>query len=106
MEDRSFGDSQCVPLHSPTNVPRATKNIMTATQNCKSRHARHSAKVREEILHDTATYQDHPHIDTVVVLVHDTNHFIPIHERASFEADLSQSVSVGGRTICYFTRVR
>jgi hypothetical protein len=66
----------------------------------------HAAKVREEILLDERTYQEHPYIDTVVAFVSDPNQEIPLHERAAFEADLSQKVAVAGRSIRYIVCVR
>jgi REase_DpnII-MboI len=66
----------------------------------------HAAKVREEILLDERTYQEHPYIDTVVAFVSDPNREIPLHERAAFEADLSQKVAVAGRSIRYIVRIR
>jgi hypothetical protein len=66
----------------------------------------HAAKVREEIILDERTYQEHPYIDTVVAFVSDPNQEIPLHERTAFEADLSQKVAVAGRSIRYIVRVR
>jgi len=63
-------------------------------------------RVREEILIDERTYQEHPYLHTVVVHVHDPHVFIPLSARASFEADLSSSVTVGGRTVRYIVRIR
>lgn len=63
-------------------------------------------RVRDEILVDEATYQEHPYVDTVVAFVHDPDEHIAISSRKSFEADLSKSVSIGGRTVRYIVRVR
>lgn len=63
-------------------------------------------RVREEVLLDERVYQAHPCIDTVVVFISDPSSFLPLAERNSFEADLSQPVIIGGRTIKYIVRVR
>jgi hypothetical protein len=63
-------------------------------------------KIREEILIDERTYQEHPYIDTVIVFVADPESHIPLHERNAFERDLSQQVAVGGRTVQYIARIR
>lgn len=63
-------------------------------------------RVRQEVLVDESTYQMHPYIEAVVVLVHDPHGVVPPGQRVSFEADLSQSVSVAGRSVRYFTRIR
>jgi len=65
-----------------------------------------ATRVREEILIDERTYQEHPYLHTVVVHVHDPAEYIPLSARPSFEADLSTTVTVGGRTIRYIVRVR
>jgi hypothetical protein len=67
---------------------------------------RHATAVREEVLLDERTYQEHPYVETVVVFIHDPNHFIAISDRPAFEADLSKTVAVDGRTVCYVVRVR
>lgn len=66
----------------------------------------HAKDVRQEILLDERTYQEHPYVETVVVFVHDPRHYIPLSARASFEADLTKHVTVGGRTVRYVTRIR
>lgn len=63
-------------------------------------------RVRNEILVDEATYQAHPYVDTVVAFVHDPDGHIAMSARKSFEADLSQNVNIGGRTVRYIVRVR
>jgi hypothetical protein len=70
------------------------------------RDPRHAVTVREEILLDERTYQEHPYVDTVVVLVHDPSAHIPLNERHTFERDLSTQVTVGGRTVAYRVYVR
>jgi hypothetical protein len=70
------------------------------------RSASHGAKVRDEILVDEATYQAHPYVETVVAFVHDPEGSIASQDRAAFEADLSKTVSIQGRTVRYITRVR
>lgn len=72
-------------------------------KHVKSTH--HADTVREEILIDERTYQEHPYIDTVVVFVYDPASHIPLHERKAFEADLSKSITIEGRSIRYITRV-
>jgi hypothetical protein len=62
--------------------------------------------VRKEILLDQRTYQEHPYIDTVVAFIWDPERYIAPQERPAFEADLSQTVTVGGRTVRYVVRVR
>ena len=69
------------------------------------RHS-HAATVREEILIDEATYQEHPYIDTVIVFISDPERYIPLTARATFERDLTQAHSVNGRTVQYIVRVR
>lgn len=63
-------------------------------------------RVRQEILVDESTYQMHPHVETVAVLVHDPLRHVAPDQQAAFEADLSQVVAVAGRTVRYITRVR
>lgn len=63
-------------------------------------------RIRSEILLDERTYQEHPYVDTVIVFIHDPNVIIALADRPSFEADLSQTVSIGGRTVRYIVRVR
>jgi hypothetical protein len=75
----------------------------------ESKHLKSSGdatRVREEILIDEMTYQEHPYLHTVVVHVHDPHEFILLSARPSFEADLSTTVTLGGRTIRYIVRVR
>jgi hypothetical protein len=67
---------------------------------------RHAATVREEVLLDERTYQEHPHVETVVVFIHDPNRYIALGDRPAFEADLSKTVAVEGRTVRYVVRVR
>jgi len=62
--------------------------------------------VREEILIDESTCQIHPYVETVVAFLYDPDRHIPTEDRVAFEADLSQTVSVAGRTVRYVTRVR
>jgi hypothetical protein len=45
------------------------------------------------------------YIETVVVLIHDPHGVVPPEQRVSFEAGLSQSVSVAGRSVRYLTRI-
>lgn len=66
----------------------------------------HAATVREELLVDEATYHEHPYIDTVVAFVSDPHQHIPTASRLTFERDLSQAVTVNGRTVQYVVRVR
>jgi hypothetical protein len=66
----------------------------------------HADSVRDEVLVDEATYQEHPYIDTVIVFIHDPGRYIAPAERPAFERDLSQSVTVQGRTVRYMVRVR
>ena len=68
--------------------------------------AGHATAVRNEILVDEATYQEHPYIDTVVAFISDPNHHIPQASRPAFERDLSQAVTMNGRTVHYIVRVR
>lgn len=63
-------------------------------------------RVREEVLVDEATYQMHPYVETVVVLIHDPHNHVSPEHRPFLEADLSQSVAVFGRTVKYITRIR
>jgi hypothetical protein len=63
-------------------------------------------RVREEVLLDEGVYQAHPYIETVVVFIFDPLRCIALSERASFEADLTRVVVIGGRTIQYIVRVR
>jgi hypothetical protein len=48
------------------------------------------------VLLDERVYQAHPYIDTVVVFIADPGVHLPLADRESFEADLSQTVTVGG----------
>ncbi len=66
----------------------------------------HAGTVRDEVLVDEATYQEHPYIDTVVVFISDPAGHIALAARPAFERDLSQSVTVQGRTVRYIVRVR
>lgn len=68
--------------------------------------ANHAKKVREEILLDERTYQEHPYVETVIAFVSDPERHIPLPERTAFESDLSQSVTIGGRSVRYIVRVR
>ena len=61
---------------------------------------------REEILLDERTYQEHPYIETVIAFVSDPETHIALPDRTAFEADLSQTVVVGGRSVRYIVRVR
>ena len=70
------------------------------------KNANHAATVREEILLDEATYQEHPYIDTVVAFISDPAHHISLSARPTFERDLSRAVAVDGRTVQYLVRVR
>lgn len=70
------------------------------------KHRRHAAAVREEVLVDERTYQEHPQVETVVVFIHDPGGFIPLGDRPAFEAELSTTVGVEGRTVRYVVRVR
>jgi hypothetical protein len=75
----------------------------------ESKHLKSSGdatRVREEILIDEMTYQEHPYLHTVVVHVHDPQDFIPLSARPAFEADLSTTVTLSGRTVRYIVRVR
>jgi len=63
-------------------------------------------RVREEVLLDEGVYQAHPYIETVVVFIFDPLRSIPLADRTPFEADLSQAVVIGGRTLHYVVRVR
>lgn len=65
-----------------------------------------AGRVRDEILVDEATYQAHPYVHTVVAFVHDPDGHIAMSARRSFEADLSQNVSIGGRSVRYIVRVK
>ncbi|HEX3557025.1 MAG TPA: hypothetical protein VIA62_27695 [Thermoanaerobaculia bacterium] len=67
---------------------------------------RHAATVREEILIDEATYHEHPYIDTIVAFISDPHRHISNASRPAFERDLSQAITVNGRTVHYFVRVR
>jgi hypothetical protein len=68
--------------------------------------AGHATTVRDEILIDEATYQEHPYIDTVVAFISDPHQHMPNASRPAFEHDLSQAISVNGRTVQYVVRVR
>jgi REase_DpnII-MboI len=68
--------------------------------------AGHAATVREELLIDEATYQEHPYLDTVVAFISDPHSYIPYASRPAFESDLSKSITVSGRTVHYVVRVR
>ena len=75
----------------------------------ESKHLKGSGdatRVREEILIDEMTYQEHPYLHTVVVHVHDPHEHIALSARPAFEADLSTTVTLGGRTVRYIVRVR
>jgi hypothetical protein len=75
----------------------------------ESKHLKGSGdatRVREEILIDEMTYQEHPYLHTVVVHVNDPQEYIPLSARPAFEADLSTTVTLGGRTIRYIVRVQ
>ena len=63
-------------------------------------------RVRDEILVDEATYRAHPYVDTVVAFVYDPGGNIALSARKAFEADLSQHVTIGGRTVHYLVRIR
>jgi len=54
-------------------------------------------RIREEILLDERTSQEHPYVSVVIAFVYDPERHIPEHEVAAFEADVSKAVSVGGR---------
>jgi hypothetical protein len=68
--------------------------------------ASHSAEVRKELLVDEGTYQEHPYVETVVAFVYDPRGYIAQNARTAFEADLSTTVTLGGRTVRYIVRVR
>ncbi len=97
---------------APKVAGHSTRLDFTSKATCIGFEIKHiknkgyAGKVREGILLDERTYQEHPYIDTVVALVSDPNQSIPLHERAAFEADLSQMVAVGGRSVRYIVRVR
>lgn len=65
-----------------------------------------ASRVRNEILVDEATYQEHPYVEMVVVFVHDPDEHISTSIRTTFQADLSKPISVSGRTVRYIVRVR
>jgi hypothetical protein len=67
---------------------------------------KHAATVREEILLDEATYQEHPYVEQVIAFIYDPEHHISLAARPSFERDLSRAVAVDGRTVQYLVRVR
>jgi hypothetical protein len=64
------------------------------------------AAVRDEVLLDERIYHAHPYVETVVVFIHDPKRFIRLGDRPAFEADLSTTVSVDGRSVRYVARVR
>jgi hypothetical protein len=66
----------------------------------------HWERVRKEVLLDERTYYEHPYIDSVVVFIYDPKQCILIADRPALDADLSQVVSVGHRTVRYITRIR
>lgn len=68
--------------------------------------ANDATRVREEILLDERTYQEHPYVQTVVAFVSDPQAHIALPDRTAFEADLSQTVVVAGRSVRYIVRVR
>lgn len=67
--------------------------------------AARSRAVRDEILIDERTYQEHPYVDTVVAFIHDPDGHIALADRPALEADLSTPVTVAGRTVQYIARV-
>lgn len=66
----------------------------------------HATTVREELLVDEATYHEHPYVDIVVAFISDPHRYISIASRPAFERDLSQAVTVNGRTVQYVVRIR
>jgi REase_DpnII-MboI len=66
----------------------------------------HATTVRDELLVDEATYHEHPYIDTVIAFISDPHQYISTAARLVFERDLSQDVTIKGRTVQYVVRVR
>lgn len=83
-----------------------SKSLRLGVELKHVRSAAHGRAVRDELLVDSATYQAHPYVDTVVAFVHDPECHIPLSERPAFESDLSVTVGVGHRTVRYIVRVR
>jgi len=83
-----------------------SKSLRLGVELKHVRSAAHGRDVREELLVDSATYQAHPYVETVVAFVHDPERHIPLSERPAFEADMSVIVAVADRTVRYIVRVR
>lgn len=66
----------------------------------------HVEKVRDEILIDEATFYMHPYVDTVVAFIYDPNRYVSLDRRTSIEDDLSGTITIDGRSVQYFVRIR
>jgi hypothetical protein len=66
----------------------------------------HTEKLRREILLDEATYHEHPYVERVVAFLYDPNRHIAPLDRGILERDLSASVTIDGRSVQYYVRIR
>lgn len=66
----------------------------------------HTEKLRREILLDEATYHEHPYVERVVAFLYDPNRHITPLDRGILERDLSASVTIDGRSVQYYVRIR
>lgn len=66
----------------------------------------HIEKVRDEILIDEATFYMHPYVDTVVAFIYDPNRYVSLDRRTSIEDDLSGTITIDGRSVQHFVRIR
>jgi hypothetical protein len=89
-----------------TRLDFTSKTVRLGIELKHVKSASHATNVREELLLDERTYQEHPYVDTVVAFVHDPAGHIARSARTSFEADLSTTVTVNGRSVRYIVRVR
>jgi hypothetical protein len=83
-----------------------SKSLQLGVELKYVRSASHGKEVRQELLVDEATYQAHPFVSTVIAFVYDPGSHIPLAERASFEADLSVTITIEARAVRYIVRVR
>lgn len=89
-----------------TRLDFTSKAIRIGIELKHVKSASHVASVRDELLLDERTYQEHPYVETVVAFVHDPGGHIARSARTSFEADLSTTVTLAGRSVRYIVRVR
>jgi len=48
----------------------------------------------------------HPYVDTVVAFIYDPNRYVSLDRRTSIEDDLSGTITIDGRSVHYFVRIR